>query len=342
MVLISVVVPVYNVEPYLQECIKSVLNQENAKFELILVDDGSTDGSGNICDKYALLDKRVKVYHKENGGLPSARNYGIDKANGEYIIFLDSDDYWFDKKTLFHLVSVAEKNKVDTVRGEYKEFIDGDICNKTEEFIEPTNFSILNNEELLAESRNKGYFVWLYLFRIELIKDIKFDENQKFQEDIEFSIRLFLNDFKGVVIPFRFYAYRKRSSSLTTSCNTKHLYYSFLLSRKFGDYSKIVKTDYLRELYIKSSVEIYNATMETLVSTPYYKMSSRLIKEFQLNDLQKTIKKLARMLKGKSFPIITYCKPSLGVFILRYYVVTRSFFLYCGSTTKKYINNYIK
>lgn len=91
--LISVIVPVYNVEKYLRQCIDSILAQTYKNFELILVDDGSKDKSGEICDEYAKKDPRIRVYHKKNGGASSARNYGLDNAKGEYISFCDSDDY---------------------------------------------------------------------------------------------------------------------------------------------------------------------------------------------------------------------------------------------------------
>lgn len=90
---ISIIVPVYNVEKYLRKCIDSILNQTFKDFELILIDDGSTDESGKICDEYNLKDNRIKVIHKENGGLSSARNAGLDIAQGEYIGFVDSDDW---------------------------------------------------------------------------------------------------------------------------------------------------------------------------------------------------------------------------------------------------------
>jgi glycosyltransferase involved in cell wall biosynthesis len=90
---ISIIVPVYNVEKYLEKCLKSILHQIFSDFELILIDDGSTDSSGRICDEYLKRDSRIKVFHKENGGLSSARNYGIEKSTGKYIGFVDSDDY---------------------------------------------------------------------------------------------------------------------------------------------------------------------------------------------------------------------------------------------------------
>ena len=91
--LISIIIPVYNVEEYIEQCIQSVINQTYKKLEIILIDDGSLDKSGKICDAYADRDKRIIVIHKENGGLSDARNKGIDIASGEYITFVDSDDY---------------------------------------------------------------------------------------------------------------------------------------------------------------------------------------------------------------------------------------------------------
>ena len=93
MVKVSVIVPIYNVEEYINKCIDSILNQTFREFELILVDDGSTDNSGNICDTYKSIDNRVRVIHKDNGGLSDARNFGIEAATGEFLYFIDGDDF---------------------------------------------------------------------------------------------------------------------------------------------------------------------------------------------------------------------------------------------------------
>jgi len=110
---ISVIVPIYNAEKYLNECIDSILNQDFTDFELLLVDDGSNDNSGQLCDEYAKKDKHIKVFHKNNGGVSSARNLGIDNAKGEYIIFIDSDDY-VDVNYLSILMSGGESDLVIT------------------------------------------------------------------------------------------------------------------------------------------------------------------------------------------------------------------------------------
>ena len=114
--ILSIIVPVYNVEQYLPRCIDSILNQTFATFELILVDDGSTDRCSIICDEYTKKDNRIKVIHKKNGGLSDARNVGIEKAKGKYISFIDSDDFIIDK-TYEILVLEAEKNNLDVITG---------------------------------------------------------------------------------------------------------------------------------------------------------------------------------------------------------------------------------
>lgn len=114
MVKLSIIVPVFNVEKYISECIDSILNQRFKDFELILVNDGSTDFSGSICDKYADLDVRIKVFHKENAGQSSARNFGLDEATGDYIGFVDSDD-WIHENMFYKLIEHATKSENDIV-----------------------------------------------------------------------------------------------------------------------------------------------------------------------------------------------------------------------------------
>lgn len=112
--MISVIVPVYKVEPYLRRCVDSVLNQTYQNFEIILVDDGSPDNCGAICDEYAAADSRVRVFHKENGGVSSARNMGLDRAKGEFVAFLDSDD-WYHPQMLELLSRAAEEFGADGI-----------------------------------------------------------------------------------------------------------------------------------------------------------------------------------------------------------------------------------
>ena len=117
---VSIIVPVYNTEPFLSRCLDSILCQSFTDFELLLIDDGSTDGSGAICDDYAERDSRIRVFHKENGGVSSARNLGIDNSKGEWLYFADSDDELLPNG-LQTLVNCIDED-VDVVMGGYEKF----------------------------------------------------------------------------------------------------------------------------------------------------------------------------------------------------------------------------
>lgn len=128
--LISVIIPVYNVENYLRECVDSVLNQTYQNFEIILVDDGSTDGSPTICDEYATSDERIRVIHQSNGGLSVARNNGLQASSGDYVYFLDSDD-WIEPSSLEVLLECAKERRAQVVFFDALSFEDGGkLCDK--------------------------------------------------------------------------------------------------------------------------------------------------------------------------------------------------------------------
>ena len=193
--LISVIIPVYNTEKYLRKCVESILSQTFTDFELLLINDGSTDSSGAICDEYAQKDTRVRVFHKENGGVSSARNLGLDKARGQWITFVDSDDYvepemlscihQYEDEELIAMSYIYEKEPVI----EYEKLKDKKILlssrNLTEilmlgAFMTPYSkfykreiieiHKIRFNERLTA--REDTLFVWVYLLRIENIRTI--------------------------------------------------------------------------------------------------------------------------------------------------------------------------
>lgn len=177
--LISVIVPVYNVEKYLKKCLDSIVNQTYKNLEIIIVDDGSTDNSGLICDEYSKNDSRIKVIHKKNGGLSDARNVGLDNANGKYISFIDSDDYIEENMIicLYHdcednNCQMASSNKIYELENEKKyytkEVIKSEVVNK-----EMALKNLLLNDPSVA---NK-------LFNKELFNDIRFIKG-KLYEDI--------------------------------------------------------------------------------------------------------------------------------------------------------------
>ena len=132
MPLISIIIPVYNVEKYLSRCLDSILSQTFTNFEVVLVDDGSTDSSGDICDEYERCDNRIKVHHKKNGGVSSARNMGLDNAVGEWITFVDADD-WIDKNMYYKIYNKAISSQADIVLCDFYEYysLDYKLLKKT-------------------------------------------------------------------------------------------------------------------------------------------------------------------------------------------------------------------
>lgn len=176
--LISVIVPVYNVENYLDRCVSSILNQEEKNFEILLIDDGSTDGSGEKCDSWSRKDARIRVFHKKNGGVSSARNIGLDNARGEWVAFIDADD-----EVSPQYLSIP------------KELLGCDVILKS--FIERTNdvdleFRVSKAEYLGTDSivrwfiRQRNNALWDKIIRRDIIGDIRFDSSVSIGEDLLF------------------------------------------------------------------------------------------------------------------------------------------------------------
>jgi len=143
---ISIVVPVYNVEQYLEKCVNSIINQTYKNLEIILIDDGATDSSGKLCDELAKIDNRIKVYHKENGGLSDARNYGVERATGDYIGFVDSDDC-IDSEMYEKLYEAIRKENVDVAECNLKII----YPDREELFTEQNYYNVCTKQEYLEE-----------------------------------------------------------------------------------------------------------------------------------------------------------------------------------------------
>lgn len=186
--MISIIVPVYKVEKYIGRCIESVIAQTYKDWELLLVDDGSPDRSGTICDEYAQKDKRIRVFHKENGGVSSARNYGLCQAQGEWVVFIDSDD-WVENYYLE--VFLQEKPTIDTltIQGRFNDKTDGSIIDIVA-FMSKTYKGndlvrgIVENDLLF----HGAPYCKLYNRKIVLENGIKFPENYSYGEDTCFFL----------------------------------------------------------------------------------------------------------------------------------------------------------
>lgn len=219
--LVSVIVPVYNVEKYIERCILSVLNQTYQNYELLLVDDGSTDDGGRICDMYHSNNPKIKVYHKENGGLSDARNYGLQKAEGEYIVFLDSDDY-IAKEFLACLHGLLEEAQADiAVCGFYH--TDANTFPK-EKKGRTYRTTLLSSQESLADWHGaRGRLetcVWNKLYKrkvFSLDKEPVLFPVGTYYEDVYTTHRLVDNAERIVFTEKPLYMYYKRSGSIMES-----------------------------------------------------------------------------------------------------------------------------
>lgn len=211
--MISIIVPVYNVKKYLLESVNSILNQTYDDLEIILVDDGSTDESGIICDNIAKRDMRVKVIHKENGGLSDARNVGISIAKGSYIGFVDSDD-WIDVDMYETMLKRIEQTNADIcVCGYYREFVGLTTKNYPSD-----NITYDYTEAITTLFRGKEFqdHAWSKLYKAELFKTIRFPVGLIY-EDIRTTYRLFGECHKICTVSKPLYHYRQRKSSIVRS-----------------------------------------------------------------------------------------------------------------------------
>lgn len=209
---ISVIVPVYNVDSSLRKCVSSIIRQDYSNLEIILIDDGSTDESGLICDSLAEQDIRIKVIHKKNGGLSSARNDGLKIATGEYIQFIDSDD-WIQEEMLTNLCDTLDNTDADlAVCGII--ITDGINNEPLQWFEENQVFTTQDALDQLIYNKKLTSHAWNKLYKYEVIKDVPFPEG-KLYEDIRMMHFVFEKCRKVAVVKERYYYYYQRSNSIT-------------------------------------------------------------------------------------------------------------------------------
>lgn len=212
--LVSVIIPVYNVKPYLHQCLDSVINQTYRNLEILIIDDGSTDGCGKICDEYTKKDGRIKVFHTENRGLSAARNLGIEKAYGEYLYFLDSDD-WIEPSFLDQGISAIG---------------DADILSFGD------NVGTYSGIEALVGLINGKLYghTWLMLFRKKCFSKIRFPEGQ-IAEDIATSYKLLHQADLVVCAAIKGHHYRRRKGSLSNIHSMKNIFdYYYAVKERYN------------------------------------------------------------------------------------------------------------
>ena len=294
-VFFSVILPIYNVEKYLSECVDSILKQTFTDYELILVDDGSKDGSPAICDDYAKKDERIKVIHKSNGGQSTARNMGLEKAEGEYIIYLDSDDFITSDTFFEDIYNKVQETQSDIVLYKYSKYFDDtktlDKCTFTLDFAE----SITDSEEMLETLVAKDAYygmAWVKAFRRKMAIEngVVFDTNLVC-EDMDWYFNLVLCAEKISAIDKSYIAYRQREGSVTSSLKLRNLTDYIFTMEKWNE--KIKSSD--------MSEKKKNALMGALAK--YY--SNMFITYIRVKDPEK--KKHVKRIKAIS-SILDYSK----------------------------------
>lgn len=218
----SIVMPIYNVEKYLEQSINSILSQSFTDYELILVNDGSTDSSAEICEEFAKKNNKIFVIHKENGGLSDARNKGILQSKGKYIIFIDSDDFWDDIDALKKIKSVIDENKSDVITWRYKKYFED-----TKQYGKSAGYnyvaSSFNAKELIS---SQNYIVSACCKAVKrelIINNNLYFAYKELSEDIVWSAEIIALTEKISASNLDFYVYRQRMNSISHSISKKNI-----------------------------------------------------------------------------------------------------------------------
>ena len=231
--LVSIIVPVYKVEQYLKRCMDSVLNQTYKNIEVILVNDGSPDNCPALCDEYAKIDSRVRVIHKENGGLSSARNVALDRVKGDYVFFVDSDD-WLALDTLEVLNEYLEKD-YDMISFQRIYLTEEKVVEKGEKNPKDMDVSQYIDASFLGRY---DFFVTTKIFKAEVFNNVRFLEGRNY-EDLEIMHRLFLNMKKVVGLDYFLYYYWKgNEGAITNTITMKNIQDHYLSANEIYHASK--------------------------------------------------------------------------------------------------------
>ncbi len=270
--LVSVIVPIYKVEEYLRECVDSIINQTYKNLEIILVDDGSPDKCGEICDEYARNDSRITVYHKENGGLSDARNYGMSRSHGEYIIFVDSDDV-IKANFVEELMNVMEKYGADMAAGSCVAFYNAvpfetksgeEIytgCTDADDAIR----RMLYQEEIFSTSACEK------IYRRAVIEGIEYPVGL-YYEDLATAYRILLKSSKVAFTSEKLYGYRLRYGSITRQNYSPKMLSCILVSRQL--YSEICEK--CPALRVAAASRAFSVNRSTYFLLPYDHKEERM------------------------------------------------------------------
>lgn len=287
--LVTIIVPVYNTSAYLHRCITSIINQTYKQLEIILVDDGSTDESPRICEDYAKKDCRVKVIHKTNGGLSSSRNTGLDHATGEWITFVDSDDWIANDTVQFCADYISTDDSIDVVQYAIKE-----VYTKADESVKQDNCCKKYNSKKIREvllyesiSDDSWFSCCRCLFKRAIIGGIRFREG-KVNEDIDFKYHVFQNANIVLDCSARKYFYFKSRGSITTVPLRKR---DLDLYEAAQELIKLVADDKDTRMLNYAEIKYKKTSLSLLCKAAYYGISDEFENKMEIiKTLRKRLK----------------------------------------------------
>lgn len=313
MIKFSFIIPVYNVKDYVAQCIESILSQTYKNYEIILVDDGSTDGSGDICDKYAQKDNRIRVIHQRNQGNSVARNKAVELSKGEYIIFLDSDDYWIADKLDVIAANCKDNDLVVFNYETYDEKAKEIICDKNLDLNNIVS-TVTNGEQYIQKifENNKlyGWYAWFYAIKRDLILDFKFESNIKY-EDVELMYKIILNARKVCVVDHSILRYRlNRQGSITQNVKLDTEKDKLeVVKRNISNIQKMDISDYTKKILCNDFSCLYYSSLILCNDIKNKIERDELIKklkesmwvcEYTTNTEQKTVYKIIKIIGLKA------------------------------------------
>lgn len=275
--MISIVVPIYNAENFLHRCVDSILAQSHTDFELLLINDGSKDGSGAICDAYAVKDRRVRVFHKENGGVSSARNLGLDNAQGKYITFCDADDY-VASDWLAAYGKAVEENVDLAIQGYYE--IEG-LKILERKIVSNTEITYDIKQLVLTLFENGSFcFIWIKLFRRCIIEsfNIRFDECSTLGEDAQFIAKYLENTTSCACVDRIGYYYNLPPNDKRYVGNSNYSVFHILSSLKIIFEGDIPRPLLVRHYEGLKDYMVTNIVAGNRLDYDYFEMFSRMIK----------------------------------------------------------------
>ena len=283
MPIVSVIVPIYRVEKYLRQCIDSIVSQSYMELEIILVDDGSPDNCGQICDEYAKKDSRIKVIRQANGGLSAARNAGLEIATGDYISFIDSDDY-IDENLYKDIMNIFCKQNVDIVKFTSRRVIGDKIIT----YPHTCGINVMCARDALLDFLNhEGACAWNKVYKREVIGDIRFPVGRVF-EDTAVVYKFIANSKQYAVYDKPYYFYRYNDSSITqTSFSPKARWDFVLANEETYEYCKEHVpecVDVRRGVLVKSLLSCLTAVYasnDIATRDKYYNMVSEKIEKYR-------------------------------------------------------------